>query len=73
MFGLLLAALRIGGRSGVISNTAFCAFACSAPYMAVQLGMGVLSEQWLGFGLTGGVGVVFVGPPIELVRQAERF
>ena len=66
VFGLLLASSRLGGRSDVISNTAFCAIAGSAPHMAVQLGMGILSEQWLGFGLAGCVGIVFVGPPIEV-------
>ena len=60
-----LLCLGAGGRSDVISNTAFCAIAGGAPYLAIQLGMGVLSKQWLGFGLIGCVGVVFVGPPLE--------
>jgi hypothetical protein len=41
--------------------------------MAVQFGMGVLSEWRPGFGLAGCVGIVFVGPHIELGQKSERF
>ena len=60
-----------GGRSDVISNTAFCAIAGSAPHMAIQFGMGVLSEWRPGFGVAGCVGIVLVGPHIEWPEQGS--